>query len=184
LLDEGVEVNAANEMGVTALWIAAGKGKPEIVQLLVDRGADVNARDGIWYQTPFSTAIRGTSDEIIHSLLKAGASDIDDAARTLAAMGNLTRLKLMLETGQVSQEVLNAMLNSTPESKQEVRELLKEAGANPLPEPMDAVRQRWSVLAGKYDNDMGGNLELAVETAGLVVKSPQGNIPLRETASD
>src|SRR5262245_17788386 len=55
-LDKGADVNAKNEMGVSALWIAAGKAKPEVIELLVKRGADVNARDGIWYQTPLSSA--------------------------------------------------------------------------------------------------------------------------------
>src|SRR5262249_17534496 len=55
-LDKGADVNARNEIGVTALWIAASKGKLEIVELLLDRGADVNSRDGIWYQTPLSVS--------------------------------------------------------------------------------------------------------------------------------
>lgn len=181
LLDEGADVNAANEMGVTALWIAAGKGNPEIVQLLVDRGADVNARDGIWYQTPLSTAIRGNSDEIVQCLLKAGATDIDDAVRTMASLGNLERLELLLETGLVSQDVLDATLYSTRHAREEIVARLKEAGAKPLAEASQADRQRWSEIVGKYDNDMGGNLELAVEPVGLVVKSMLGSAPLRET---
>src|SRR5688572_4757074 len=30
-LDKGADINARNEMGVTALWIAASKGKPEVI---------------------------------------------------------------------------------------------------------------------------------------------------------
>jgi outer membrane protein assembly factor BamB len=184
LLDEGASVNEPNEIGVTALWIAAGKGKPEIVQLLVDRGADVNVRDLIWYQTPLSTAIRGTSEEIVDCLLNAGAADIEDAAKAMAGMGNVSRLKLMLETGPVGQEVLDAMLYSTSEKTPKVRELLIEAGAKPLPSAAAADRQRWASLAGKYEHDMGGGIELAVEEVGLVIKSSQGGTPLRETGPD
>lgn len=184
LLDAGANVNEANEIGVTALWIATGKGKPEIVQLLVDRGADVNARDLIWYQTPLSTAIRGPSDEIIACLLKAGAADIEDAAKTMAALGNDSRLKLLLDTGPVSQEVLDATLYATPDSASKIREVLTEAGAKPLPSAAEADRQRWASLAGKYEHDMGGGVELAVEDAGLVIKTGQGSASLRETGPD
>jgi ankyrin repeat protein len=45
LLDLGLDVNAQNSEGRTALMGAAHKGRNEIVQLLVDRGADLAARD-------------------------------------------------------------------------------------------------------------------------------------------
>src|SRR5689334_24010551 len=58
-LDKGADVNAKNEIGISALWIAAGKDKLDVIELLVRRGADVNARDGIWYQTPLSASVGG-----------------------------------------------------------------------------------------------------------------------------
>jgi uncharacterized protein len=45
LLDLGIDVNARNAEGRTALMGAAHKGRNEIVQLLVDRGADLATRD-------------------------------------------------------------------------------------------------------------------------------------------
>jgi ankyrin repeat protein len=45
LLDLGLDVNAQNSEGRSALMGAAHKGRNEIVQLLVDRGADLDARD-------------------------------------------------------------------------------------------------------------------------------------------
>jgi ankyrin repeat protein len=45
LLDLGLDPNGANNDGRNALMGAAGKGRNEIVQLLVDRGARLDARD-------------------------------------------------------------------------------------------------------------------------------------------
>lgn len=45
LLDTGAGVNDANEDGITALHGAAYKGANNVVQLLVDRGADLAAKD-------------------------------------------------------------------------------------------------------------------------------------------
>src|SRR5262249_46253596 len=72
-LDGGADVNGRNEIGVTALWIAAAKDKLDVVETLVRRGADVNARDGIWYSTPLSSAVGGKHLAAAELLIKAGA---------------------------------------------------------------------------------------------------------------
>jgi len=46
LLDLGLDPNAANKEGRTALMGAAIKGRNEVVQMLVDRGARIDTRDG------------------------------------------------------------------------------------------------------------------------------------------
>ena len=45
LLDLGVDPNHANNEGRTALMGAALKGRPDVVKLLVDRGAKLELRD-------------------------------------------------------------------------------------------------------------------------------------------
>ena len=45
LLDLGLDPNHANNEGRTALMGAAMKGRPEVIQLLVDRGAQLDAHD-------------------------------------------------------------------------------------------------------------------------------------------
>ena len=45
LIDKGAVVNDANDHGITALHGAAHKGANRAVQLLVDRGADLAAKD-------------------------------------------------------------------------------------------------------------------------------------------
>ena len=46
LLDGGIDVNAVNWLGDTALHRATLRGSTAVVQFLVDHGADVHARDG------------------------------------------------------------------------------------------------------------------------------------------
>ncbi len=43
LIEDGINVNEADSSGDTPLYIAAGKGNPEAVKLLLDAGADPNA---------------------------------------------------------------------------------------------------------------------------------------------
>jgi len=55
LIDAGVDVNAVNEADFTALHCAAFSGMNELVQYLVEHGAEINARD--WRgRTPFRLA--------------------------------------------------------------------------------------------------------------------------------
>src|SRR5262245_43202634 len=72
-LDNGADVNVKNEIGVSALWIAAGKDRLDVLELLVQRGADVNARDGIWYQTPLSTSVANKQLAVAELLIRNGA---------------------------------------------------------------------------------------------------------------
>jgi outer membrane protein assembly factor BamB len=183
-LDKGADVNARNEIGVTALWIACSNGKGEVVDLLVERGADVNARDGIWYQTPLSISlgafIGGTNPDIVKRLLKAGAKDVDAAAITAASRGNLALLQLVLDTGKVKQEALDAAIYATADSKKEIREALTKSGAKPLP-PADAKDgTAWAALAGTYENDNATSMTIKVTDVGLVT----GTTVFRPTGTD
>jgi outer membrane protein assembly factor BamB len=172
-LDAGADVNAKNEIGVTALWIAASKGKPEVIDALLDRGADVNARDGIWYQTPLSMSMGGFGGlgnaEIVKRFLKAGAKDLDAAALTAATRGNVTLLRLVLDTGKVTQDALDAALHAAPETAKETREALVKAGAKPLPATDPKDREAWAALAGTYENDNATALTIKVADVGLTI---------------
>src|SRR5262249_49798212 len=55
LLDAGADVNAVNEADFTALHGAAFRGLNEVAQILVERGANIDARD-FRGRTPFRLA--------------------------------------------------------------------------------------------------------------------------------
>src|SRR6266516_2150727 len=90
LLDLGVPVTALYEgdgyfdiaQGSTALHVAAWKGLPPTVQLLIERGAPIDAKDGKG-RTPLALAVKACVDsywtyrrtpETVRALLEAGAS--------------------------------------------------------------------------------------------------------------
>jgi ankyrin repeat protein len=86
MLDLRFPVDAhGGEDGGTALHAAAYSGSAEVVRLLLDRGADIEARDATWDSTPLGWAVVGSGQRpagnpsadwtaAIQALLDAGAS--------------------------------------------------------------------------------------------------------------
>jgi outer membrane protein assembly factor BamB len=168
-LDAGADVNARNEIGVTALWIAAGKDKLDVVETLVRRGADVNARDGIWYSTPLSSAVGGRRLAAAELLIKSGAKDVDTALFTAASQGNEAMVGKILEHGKVSQDALDAALYVAAAAKNEkVEQALKQAGGKPLPTAPAEDRKAWEKLVGTYESDGGARMVLTLREPGLM----------------
>ncbi len=73
-----------------------------MIELLVKRGADVNARDYIWYQTALSQSLKDA--ETVKLLIRAGAKDIDQAFMSAVAIGKLPVVQALLDSGKVGQE--------------------------------------------------------------------------------
>ncbi len=168
-LDNGADVNAKNEIGVSALWIAAGKGKLDVIELLVRRGADVNARDGIWYQTPLSASVGGRNLEAAKLLIKTGAKDVDAALFMATIQSNEAMVQIILDNAKVSQDALDAALYSATKAKKEkLEQMLKKAGAKPLPTASAKDRAAWEKIAGTYESDGGAKMVLTVEEPGLM----------------
>ena len=105
----GANVNATNETGVSALYIAAGLGHKEVTKLLIEKGANVNAKTGGGF-TPLMQAALTGQVEIARMLLDAGA----DA--TVTDIANK-----------------NAVDYAPPDRKKEFSEILKVSAANPPP---------------------------------------------------
>jgi outer membrane protein assembly factor BamB len=179
-IDDGADVNARNEYGVTALWIATGKKNFEVTKLLVDKGADVNARDDIWYQTPLSSASAGGDLKSMELFIAKGAKDVDLALQMAAARADAKMLQSILKNSKVSPDALDAALNSVSggfdlkkltkaKDMKEIKETLEKAGAKPLPKPNEADRKEWKKLQGSYESDGGAKLQVTVNDNGLVI---------------
>ena len=69
----GADVNAVNREGRTALHAAAGLGDADMIRLLVENGADLEAKD-LYRQTPLSIAL-GDPEGLIYRQLPGDAHD-------------------------------------------------------------------------------------------------------------
>lgn len=168
-IDAGADVNGLNEMGISALYIAASKGKFEVTEFLVNRGADVNCRDRIWYSTPLSISTRSRKADAVKLLIQKGAKDVDTALFTAVSINNEELAKLILELSKVSQDGLDAALYSASTNKREkLQKILKGAGAKPIaPAAKDDI-QSWKSIAGAYESDGGAKLSIELKEIGLV----------------
>lgn len=76
LLKAGIDVNARNGDGMTALMIAAAAEQTEMVKQLIESGADVNAKIASYDITALKIALsKGDDTEIARILRNAGARE-------------------------------------------------------------------------------------------------------------
>ena len=76
LLDHGVSPNETNGMGMTTLHVLAAEGTTAAASWLLERGADIHARDREFESTPLAWAARAGREDMVHLLLSRGALPI------------------------------------------------------------------------------------------------------------
>ena len=66
LLAAGADVDTPSRYGATALFFACDKGNLELVELLLENGAEVNVTDTFYGSTPTGWALSKASDSPVH----------------------------------------------------------------------------------------------------------------------
>lgn len=139
VISEKVDVNAVTEDGRTALTLAAGRAKPELVRHLLTAGADATAREG--RISPLAEAVRGGSLESAKLLIEAGAdpSRPDTGGKTpliLAVLGGQDALvEELLDrgadvNGRNGEDGTTALMWAANTGRKSYVELLLERGAD------------------------------------------------------
>ena len=175
LLDQGVKPDSPGRHGLTALGVAASVGSFDVVRLLVERGADVNARESFFGQTVLAQSARGKHPEIVRWLLEKGSTDADGAMDFAVQTGDVSLAKQALASGHLEPLDLLAykkfVEGKDSKASPEIRTLL--AGATvprPTRKPFTADPKRLAAYGGRYGG--GGNAPeatVAVRDNGLLV---------------
>jgi outer membrane protein assembly factor BamB len=171
LLAGGVNVNAKTPYGVTALYIAAGKGHLDVVQLLIRHKANVNAADSFYSGTPLAAAADKGHAEVVMALLEAGATGADSLLVRSAKAERAPVVRAILTKGKPKPETLNRALEAVPSEHSETAELLKKAGARPAAGPavtLDAASL--TACTGVFENTSGSEVTVDLQDGKLVIR--------------
>jgi uncharacterized protein len=105
LISKGANVNQTDNVGFPALSIAAGRRDEKMTKLLLEAGADVNARSATLNDSALARAAQNSNGETVLILLAAGAhvDDRDGAGGTplfnAALKGDLEIVDALLSAG-------------------------------------------------------------------------------------
>jgi hypothetical protein len=105
LIANGANVNQTNHVGFPVLSIAAGRGDENMTKLLLDAGANVNARSATLQDTALARAAQNGNGPTVRVLLAAGArvEDKDGSGWTplfnAALKGDLEIVEALLSAG-------------------------------------------------------------------------------------
>ena len=160
LVARGHDVNAKNKDGETPLWIAISKLKhPDIAELLLDLGAQINFRQHDLGMTPLDWAASEGKLEMVRALLKRGANPNAGKGATRSApiqqcanSGNIEILKALLDAG-ADVDAMDAgqcaLSTAALNGHVEFIKTLLEAGANPNQADDSGTTPLHSAVAGK-----------------------------------
>ncbi len=129
LLDAGADPGAFTATGVTAMHFAADADAGGVVEALVERGANVDARDGFSERTPLMfAAVRG-ADAAVQALLDAGA---DPSLET--AIKDYEAISTNLRADQRRRARMKAAAEEPEEEEQDAAARAAARGQTPPPQ--------------------------------------------------
>jgi len=167
-----VNVNAKYRYDRTPLSFASDRGSSEIVKLLLDAGADVNAKDNFYGATPLSLASSKGYVEIVGMLLQRGASGRESVLIDAADQNKAAMVQMVLKAGKIDGDILSIALDKASKQRhEEIVAILKKAGAVPLPSAdfrveLDILRR----YEGVYRHESGRELTLSLKSGRLCLE--------------
>lgn len=183
LLDRGVPVDDANPYGATPLILAAMNGHAEVVQALLDAGADATRTDDFYQRSAVEWATEGGFGQVADMLFIAGAGDFDELFMETVETGDVPQTERLLGIQMPSTEVLDQALRSAIRQRnQPLADLLMGAGATPPPPIVVSVSpDLLRTYEGRYADEVGYELVVIadLQTVALLVRPPGVRNPLR-----
>ena len=187
LLDGGLPVDTKFRYDRTALSFAADRGHADIVTLLLDRGASVNAADTFYKATPLVWAAQNEHAEVVKILLARGASGAGDVLGTGVEKQNAALVEAALASPKLTADDLAyAVEQADKKALAEIAARLRKAGAVPPPSADFKVDPALLArYAGSYKESAGEGQTVTLSVAeGALLGSFFGGPPRKLGAFD
>jgi hypothetical protein len=179
----GVAVDTPFRYNRTALSFAADRGHVEVVRLLLAKGANPDATDSFYNQTPLAWASspaqtrRPEHAEVVKLLLEKGAKGRERAFASAVDSDDVRMVQVILAAGGVPPALLNDSLAAArKEAKTEIAAALEKAGAT-MPVVATLTPAQLARYPGTY-NDGRQDIVLTLKDGVLVATFAGEKLPL------
>jgi ankyrin repeat protein len=181
-LTSGVNVNTKFRYDRMALSFATDRGNPEVVKVLLDAGADVNARDTFYGMDAMSQALNKKHAAIVRMLLEKGAANSEGILKFGVQENSLELVTASLEKGGLRPDSLTvAIALASKNSRAEMVELLKKYGAT---QPFEVETALLDQYAGAYKADNNPDLRFQRQNNTLEAASGRQTFVLLALSAD
>lgn len=177
-LDAGVDVDAINDYGSTALFFAADRGSTEIALLLLERGADPNVTDTFYGATPVVWAMSNGHADIALMLLRHGSDGVGQVLLQSLRGGDTDTALAAIATGPLPRGVRDQALELAEHGDHE--NLITALRASeitdlPAPDPFEFDASTLPGYEGLYRNEQAGVLIEIVARGDTLVATRDSN---------
>ena len=177
LLDGGVDVDAEGPYGNTALIAAATNGRGEVVELLLERGADPSHKESFYGAGAVEMALFNEHPELVAPLLAAGAEGRETAFLVAMRSADVEMARVAVESGPLFESTL-AMLRANPMLGAKFKELLAEAESRPDPPAPDYTLAELERFTGRFEGWNSPEETVVTLEDGSLRLSFEGSDPL------
>lgn len=186
-LAAGVPVDAGTRYQQTALMFAAQYGHLDVVELLIEKGANINQKDTFYGVTPLMAAMQDGHVAVMKLLLEKGADGANAALNAGIRAKDAELVAAALASPKLDLAMLGPAVAAAEKSGDEaIAAMVKEAAAKAPPPPAayDVTPDVLQTYAGAYRNEAQGVSATVAIKDGKAALSINGqpDLMLRPTA--